>query len=230
MIRLLCSALACAALAAPPTPPLNVSFRTKDGWTISALYHKPGKGKPVAVLVHGAAAGKLEWNKLCAELWKLGFGTLALDLRGHGDSTAGPKGKRDFKDFDATGEWPDAVEDIASAVGFLKKRGVKSIGLIGGSIGANLVSQSRAADPSVRWLVLLSPGEDYRGVGVGDLSGRKAVAAASPGDAYAMQKAMALGTTAGGPVFLQGQGARHGAQLIDDPEFLVKLLGWLRKL
>lgn len=229
MIGLLLATLTSTVLALAPAPPLSVSFRTKDGWTISALYHKPGKGKPVAVLVHGVAAGKLEWNKLCAELWKLGFGTLALDLRGHGDSTAGPKGKRDFKDFDATAEWPDAVEDVAAALGYLKGRGVKSIGLIGGSIGANLVSQARAADPSVRWLVLLSPGEDYRGVGVGDLSGRKAVVAASPGDGYAMQKAMALGTAAGGPVFLQGQGARHGAQLIDDPEFLAKLLDWLKK-
>jgi len=229
VIRILFSILAASAWAAP-TQPASVHFKTTDGWTISALYQAPRKGKPVAVLVHGVAAGNGEWNKLTAQLWTLGFGTLAIDLRGHGDSTDGPKGKRDFRDFDATAEWPKAKEDILAALRYLKKNGFPAsrVGLIGGSIGANLASQAFSDDKDLRWLVLLSPGQDYRGVGIADLTGRKAVVAASPGDAYAQQTAVSLTMAPGGPVFLQAK-AGHGAQLIDDPEFVAKLLAWLAK-
>jgi hypothetical protein len=77
-------------------------------------------------------------------------------------------------------------------------------------------------------MVLLSPGGDYRGVGVADLTGRKAAVCASPQDAYAFQTAMMLALQSRGPVFLQAK-AGHGAQLLDDPEFLAKLLDWISK-
>lgn len=223
-------AILAASLCAAQTQPVPVHFKTVDGWTIAAVYQAPKKGKPVAVLVHGVAAGKGEWNKLSGELWKLGLGTLAIDLRGHGDSTEGPQGKQDFKNFDATGEWPKAKEDILAALSYLKKKGIPAsrAGLIGGSIGANLISQAASDTKDLRWLVLLSPGQDYRGVGIADLSGRKALVAASPGDAYAQQTAVSLTMAPGGPVFLQAK-AGHGAQLIDDPEFVAKLLAWLAK-
>jgi pimeloyl-ACP methyl ester carboxylesterase len=214
------AALASLALAAPA--PQAVRFKTADGWSIAALYAPPQKGKPVAVLVHGVAAGKGEWWKLSQALEKEGFGTLALDLRGHGESV----NKGTFQDFDRKEEWPRAAADIEAALAFLKKKGFAParVGLAGGSIGANLVSQFRQA----RWLILLSPGENYRGVGVGELSGKKAVVAASPGDAYAFQTASSLALRPNGPVFLQAAKG-HGAQLLDDPEFLAKLVDWIKK-
>ena len=121
-----------------------MSFRTPDGWTIVALYQAPRKGKPVAVMVHGVGAGKGEWDDFSRELWGLGFGTLAIDLRGHGESTRGPQGSEGYASFDAAGEWPRAQADIESAVGFLNARGISSprIGIVGGSIGANLASRA----------------------------------------------------------------------------------------
>ncbi|MBI3553834.1 MAG: alpha/beta fold hydrolase [Elusimicrobia bacterium] len=220
--------LAVCAWAGPPAGEI-VRFKTADGWTIAALYHPPRKGKPVAVLVHGVAAGKDEWHKLSEALRGLGYGTLAIDLRGHGQSVK--DGQRlTYPDFDRVGEWPRCVEDISAAIGFLKTKGIPAnrVGLIGGSIGANLVSKAAAQEKRVRWAILLSPGRNYRGVGVDDLPGRKAVAAASPGDAYAHQTAVDLALRPGGPVFLEAKKG-HGAQMIDDPEFLAKLLEWFRK-
>src|SRR5207253_20840 len=107
------------------------------------------------------------WQKLCEALWQMGYGTLAIDLRGHGQSVMKGKTKTTFESFDRTGEWPRAEEDIRAAVKEVRRHGEKSIGLIGGSIGANLVSQA-AAKEKVRWVVLLSPGEDYRGVSLAD--------------------------------------------------------------
>ena len=227
---LLNGVLAASLWALSPAQPLGATLKTADGWTIAALYRSPQKDKPVAVLIHGVAAGKREWDKLCGELWKRGFGTLAIDLRGHGDSTEGPKGKQDFKSFDETGEWPKAEADILAAVRFLRKKGIPAsrVGLIGGSIGANLASHAAAKEESVRWLALLSPGNNYRGVSVADLSGRRVVVAASPDDDYAMQTAMRLALAPGGPVFIQAKSG-HGAQLLNDGEFLGKLLDWLAK-
>ncbi len=228
-MNLLASLFLASAFALSPAQPWGMNFKTKDGWEIAALYHSSLKSKPMVILVHGVAAGKGEWQKLCAALWKMGYGTLAIDLRGHGESVMKGKTKSTFQDFDRTGEWPRAEEDIHAAIRFLEGRGVapSRIGLVGGSIGANLVSQA-AAKEKIRWVILLSPGENYRGVGIADLSGRKAVVAASPGDAYAHQTSVSLAMQPNGPVFLEAKQG-HGAQLIDDPEFLAKLLDWIKK-
>ncbi|MBI4670017.1 MAG: alpha/beta fold hydrolase [Elusimicrobia bacterium] len=160
----------------------KVFFTTQDGWKLAGLYQPPKKDKPTAVLVHGVASVKGEWDKFSSRLWKIGFGTLAIDLRGHGESTLGPGGKqKDFKDFDATGEWPRMKQDMEAALAFLAKNKIskKRAGLIGASIGANLVSQTAASNPDVSWVVLLSPGLDYRGVKIiEDLPGREIFIAA----------------------------------------------------
>lgn len=212
------SVLLALALPVHAAEPRRVSFRTVDGWTIAALYRAPRKGKPVAVLVHGAAAGKTEWDRLVEALGRRGWGTLALDLRGHGESA----GKGDFRAFDASGEWPRASADVEAALGFLREKGIASgrIGVVGASIGANLVSRVKAA-----WYALLSPGEDYRGVALAeDFAGRPVLAAASPPDAYAFRTLAGLG--ARGAFVLQARGG-HGAQMLEEKEFLRKLLDWL---
>ena len=205
----------------------SVRFKTPDGWTICASYQAPKKGRPVAILVHGVAAGKGEWLPLVAELSRRGIGSLALDLRGHGESLAGPAGKTDFMGFDASQEWPKAVQDIEAAAAYLQSRGIAAarLGYIGASIGANLVSWAK---PRPHWLALLSPGVDYRGVRLSrPPSGLPVLVAASPPDAYAFQTAAAYAQQFPSARFLTaGQG--HGAQMFSDPEFLKALLAWIK--
>lgn len=209
--------------AAAPKP---VHIKTADGWTLLGLYAAPKKGMPVAVLVHGVAAGKEEWGGFAEALRRHGFGTLAIDLRGHGGSTSGPEGHETFADFDARGEWPKALGDLLAAARWLNKKGIatKRIGFVGGSIGANLASEA-APQLGAPWAVLLSPGFDYRGARLGDLTKVNACVAASPNDPYAFQTAVSLSTQA---VFLQGPGG-HGAQMLSDPAFVDKLLGCLSR-
>lgn len=232
-MRALASSAAALALASlawaapasvkPKTAPRArpVAIETADGWTLAGLYHPPKKGGPVAVLAHGVGASKEEWGGLCPKLWKRGFGTLAIDLRGHGGSTRGPRGTETFVDFDARGEWPKAERDLLAAARWLKARGIpiSRVGFIGGSIGANLASQA-AVETGARWAALLSPGFDYRGAKLADVSGLKACVGASPGDPYAFQTAVSLAQSA---VFLQASHG-HGAQMLEDPVFTGKLL------
>ena len=179
---------AAAALAAPsPKLPRTVSFVTSDGWTLSADYRPARKGGVVLVLAHGVASSKLEWTAFAERLEAEGVGTLAVDLRGHHDSQKDPRGIRTYADFDATKEWPRAVEDLNAAARWLKSRGVPEsrIAFGGASIGANLASQAAAKRPRAPFLILLSPGPDYRGVQPLMRPGLKVYVGASPGDGYA---------------------------------------------
>lgn len=202
----------------------EVRFKTSDGWTLSALYRPPTQGRPVAVFIHGAAAGKGEWAALAAELAGRGFGTLALDLRGHGESTFGPRGRRTFESFQAA-DFAGARADVRAAIRFLNERGVAPtrIGLIGGSLGANLAAGAEKA----AWTVLLSPGESYLGVDLPkNWFGRRVLAAASAPDGYSFRTCLRLAVLPSGPVFIQAEKG-HGAQLLEDPAFRKKLLDWL---
>jgi alpha-beta hydrolase superfamily lysophospholipase len=223
--------LAAAAAAAPapsaaPDAERAVSFPTRDGWRISALYRPARKGGTVLVLAHGVASSKGEWAGFTARLAAKGVGTLALDLRGHGESKRGPKGPRDFTDFDATGEWARAIGDFDAAADWLKARGVAEsrIALGGASIGANLASIAAAARPKTPFLLLLSAGPDYRGVKLRKPQ-TKTLAGASPGDLYAHQTLRPLGAVPDVETFDAPSG--HGVQMFTDPATLDRIVDWV---
>jgi len=237
MNRALCAAVLFSSLLAEPPSAAGaagktVRFKTADGWAIAARYRSPRPGRPVAILVHGVAAGKGEWETLQSELARRGIGSLALDMRGHGDSTAGPSGPRDFRDFDRTEEWPKATRDLAAAVSFVERQGIprSRVGFIGGSVGANLAAQAVGSPKGRgRWLIIFSPGVDYRGVRLPpppqDIP---ALVAASREDAYAYRTAQAYAAARPGVTMLRASQG-HGAQMLSDPEFLKKLLDWIER-
>lgn len=204
--------------AAKPRP---VTFKSLDGWTLAGLFQPAAKGRPVVVLIHGVAAGKGEWETFAAELASKGFGTLAFDLRGHGDSLAGPEGKRSYESFQAE-DFAAAQGDVTAALAYLKNKGLgpKQIIAIGGSLGANLAARCDA-----HRAVMLSPGFEYMGVTLPqDWTGRSILAAASRGDSYAYRTGQSL--VGKGPLLLWGQSG-HGAQLLRDGAFKKALLEWL---
>jgi alpha-beta hydrolase superfamily lysophospholipase len=214
------------AAAVAPGVERKVSFKTKDGWTISALYRPARKGGAVLVLAHGVGSSMGEWAGFTQRLAAKGVGTLAVDLRGHVDSKLGPNGPRDYADFDATGEWPRATGDLDAAVDWLKARGVAEdrIALGGASIGANLASVAAASRPKTPFLLLLSAGPDYRGVKLLK-PGTKTLAGASPGDLYAYQTLKPLAAVPGVETFEAPAG--HGVQMFTDPATLDKIVDWV---
>lgn len=222
----LCAAmLFCASATAAPGR--SVSFQTEDGWTIGGRYLPPRKSRPVVIFVHGAAAGKGEWEAFQDTLSRRGIGSLAIDLRGHGESQFGPKGRTDFSGFDESGEWARSGKDIEAAVAYLSKRGIpaRRIGYVGASIGANLMA---AAKPAPRWLALLSPGFNYRGVRLPQPpAGVPVLVAASPPDAYAFRTASEYAAARPDITFLRAKQG-HGAQMLADPDFLKGFLDWIK--
>ncbi|HXT02462.1 MAG TPA: alpha/beta fold hydrolase [Elusimicrobiota bacterium] len=233
MINILALSLAVAAAAAPApksfaakTDERLVSFPTKDGWTISALYRPAKRHGDVLILAHGVGSAKVEWAGFTQRLAAKGVGTLAIDLRGHADSKKGPKNAGDYTTFDETGEWPLAVADLDAAVEWLKAQGVPEdkIALGGASIGANLASAEAAARPKTPFLLLLSAGPDYRGVRLRKPQTRT-LAVASPPDQGADMTLKPLGAVPGVETFEAPAG--HGVQMFADPAALDKVVDWV---
>lgn len=135
---------------------------TKEKVKIAYDWYPVPRATGYLVLVHMMPATKESWKKFAEQAQKEGFASIAIDLRGHGQSQSGPNGYEAFSDE----EHQQSMKDIEAAVEFLQSQGAapEKITLIGASIGANLCAWYLAEHPEMRSAVLLSAGESYRGI------------------------------------------------------------------
>jgi esterase/lipase len=206
----------------------KVSFTTEDGIKISANYW-PSKSDKGVVLLHMLGRTKETWASFPEKLNKAGFNAIAIDMRGHGES----KG-RDFRSF-TTQQWINALKDIKAAKEFLAKKGVdaNSTYLIGGSIGANLSLNYAAQDNSIKKIVLLSPGLDYRGVitmpSMQKYNGAVFLAASSE-DVQSFDGTKQLyGLAKGGKEIKEFDNAGHGTNMLGKNNLDEDIIAWLKK-
>lgn len=144
----------------------QVKFLTKDGVEIHGLCVEAEKqNAPTVLLLHMMPAVKESWEEFQKQLQKAGFQSLAIDLRGHGESVWKNGGRIDYEDF-TDAQQQEKIYDIEAAIDFLKEHGMelKQVSLVGASIGANLALKYQAEHPEIKATVLLSPGLDYRGI------------------------------------------------------------------
>jgi len=112
----------------------HVSFPTEDGGVVYADIY--GKGERGVVLAHGGPFNKESWQKQAVTLASAGFRVLALDFRGYGKS----RGPGDSDPMDAP-----LHLDVLAAVRYLRKTGVKSVSVVGGSMGAGAAGDASIA-------------------------------------------------------------------------------------
>lgn len=79
-----------------------VDLKAADGTALKATYYAAAAPGPGVVLVHQSNRDRKSWDGLAAQLAGAGIHTLAIDLRGHGESAAG--------DPKSTARHPDDVE------------------------------------------------------------------------------------------------------------------------
>ncbi|MFH2203591.1 MAG: alpha/beta fold hydrolase [Elusimicrobiota bacterium] len=222
-------AAASRALAVP------VHFESTDGIRIAADYTAAGTRRgPVFILLHGLGAGRGEWRVFQATLAARGYGSLALDARGHGES-----GGASYRTFASSAAWIAIEKDLDAAVGFLARRGVteERIVLAGASIGANLCLHAAARRAVVPFVILLSPGINYQGVYL-EPSARKfrrpIVAAAARDDPYAYKTLFLLHDWARGrQSALLSARSGHGVGLLEgagNQEFFGELMRRIDRL
>jgi esterase/lipase len=137
----------------PPKNFTEVSLMTSDGISLKAWY-TPTQNSAAVILVHGAT-GSREGIKAYAELLaKHGFGVLAFDMRGHGESEGDG----------VNGYGWDSTKDVKAAVEYLSKQNnVKSIGGLGLSLGGEVLLGASSSCTQLKAIV--SEGATYRTLG-----------------------------------------------------------------
>jgi pimeloyl-ACP methyl ester carboxylesterase len=154
----------------------KVSFLTDDGVLIIGTYYSPSSSQQTSpnavILLHMLGRNRNDWNAFASTLSNRsnGFSVLSIDLRGHGDSINQEGKSISFQSFTPT-DYNRMVLDVKAAKHFLvtqKNILPNNIAIVGASIGANIGLKYAASDPSIKAVVLLSPGLDYRGVTTSD--------------------------------------------------------------
>lgn len=218
----------------------DFTLTTGDGVHVAATYRDSGAAASGGlVLLHMMNHTRADWRDFSALAAKENFCSVAIDLRGHGESTQGPGGKKldwhQFKDV----EFQGMIRDVEAAYGYLiKEKNVDPgrIGIVGASIGANLAVKFAAAHPgAVRAVVLLSPGRDYRSVKIDADVNRfagKMFFYASRGDRYSFDSCAALAAAAKDRAVGRtlDQGEAHGTDILTArPAAGAEIVAWLKQ-
>jgi alpha-beta hydrolase superfamily lysophospholipase len=171
----LLSLVAAAALAAAPAPKkvlpgLLIDLKAEDGWALKAKHLPARDDKPTLLLLHGTGQRKEDWYLFTKTLASWGYGYLALDFRGHGESSVDPDGQpaswKRFKISKTENEFLNMTRDVQAAVSYLNGQGVpeEKIPVIGADVGSSLGLKFAAVHPKIPLVVLLSPGLSYQEV------------------------------------------------------------------
>lgn len=142
----------------------KINFLTKDSVEIIGDFYSAENRKNAILLLHMMPAVKESWQNFAEKMQKNGFPSLAIDLRGHGESIRQNSIILNYKDFKDE-EHQKNILDVVAATEFLQEKGVKNLILCGGSIGANLSLKFIAENPDkASAAILLSPGINYKGI------------------------------------------------------------------
>jgi alpha-beta hydrolase superfamily lysophospholipase len=205
------------------------SLRAEDGTILSVAVYEPSqRPSPAVILVHMLTRSKADWEPAAERLQEAGFLTIAVDLRGHGESAGA---------FDASRDLAMSLQDVQAAIEFARTRpGVipGRIGIAGASLGASLAAMAAAADPAVQAIALLSPSLDYRGLrcetSLRKYGSRAALLVAATNDPYSLRSVKQLATSGTHREVLTLEGAGHGTVMLSrQPELISHLVDWFRR-
>jgi dienelactone hydrolase len=198
----------------------RVTIRAADGATLSGVYYDPSRRPvPGVILLHMLRRSHTDWDAAASQLSDAGFAVFALDFRGGDDVGA-------------------LAIDVRAAKSFLRERpevNPTSLGIAGGSIGANLALLDAADDPGVKSIALLSPGLDYKGLrteaAMKKYGGRSALLMGSTKDPYAARSIRQLITIGPGTREVRLIDAvAHGTALLSrDSSLIGALVDWFKR-
>ena len=216
----------------------RVEFSTADGFRLVGTIHRAsGERPPGLILVHMLGTDRGRWAHFMGIAGQAGYTSLAYDMRGHGESRQRNGDTVSFRSFNED-DWEAALADIAAAKEALLNAGVdpENIAIAGASIGANLALTFAKDDPQIQAVVLVSPGETYRGIEIVSVMEhfreRPVLILATEGDTYSAASSAKLMETAPGFSELRMHpGSAHGTDLLDaHPGAAGQILFWLEAI
>lgn len=219
----------------------EIILTTKDGVRIYADYYKGQRPDSLGVvLLHMMPATKESWKNFALKLQKAGFQALAIDFRGHGESTGKDGETLDYKKFNNS-QHQQKIHDAEEAARFLISKNnpaPKMMFFAGASIGANIALQYMSEHTIIKGGVLLSPGLDYRGVQTEQFIKKIAndqslfLAAGGEGDEYStetIKKLYDMATCKKQMKIVKNGG--HGTDLFStDPRLMNEIIEWLKNI
>lgn len=111
------------------------------------------KARSAVLLLHGFCMNRLQFRRYAKELAEKGYLCIRYDARGHSESRA----KLDIHAM---------VDDVGAIIKWLRKEhGIKSVGLIGQSMGGLVSTVAAAKFKSIGAVAVLSAGVDIRSHG-----------------------------------------------------------------
>lgn len=130
------------SVGAPPKGFSEVSLTAEDGVKLAAWYAPPANGAAI-LLLHGAGGSREGVRGHAAMLREHGYGVLALDLRGHGES-GGHTNRLGWQ----------GTRDVRAAVTYLQEQPeVTAIGGLGLSLGGEVLLGAASDVPALRAIV-----------------------------------------------------------------------------
>jgi len=206
----------------------RVSIAAADGVSIAGEFHEASsRPAPAVLLVHMLSRSRADWGGLPDRLRDAGITVLAIDLRGHGQSSGSAQ------------DLQVMIQDVRAAAQWLATRATvrgDQIAIVGASLGASLALLAAVGMPQVRAIALLSPSLDYRGLRTDSglikrLGARSIWLAASDQDPLALRTLRDMAAEPSGPREQHVSGAlAHGTVLLDkDADLSRMLVDWLRR-
>lgn len=212
--------------------PQNITLETSDHVTLAAMYRYSNE-KNVAILLHMMPATKESWGVFAQKLTHAGIASLAIDERGHGESTM--NGTLNYKQF-TDDQHRAKIHDVEAAYDYLKSQGFDDthIFVIGASIGANLTIEFLSQHPSIPAAIALSPGLDYHGVTTADSvkkvsSNQRLMIVTSDDDPESAMDSKSLHSLNPNTVLIEKHGLGHGTNMfVRDPSLMQLLIKQLQ--
>lgn len=208
----------------------NVTFASEDGLTlVGTLWTNSTSQKPPLVLVHQFARDRHTYDAFARDAFARGYTVLSFDVRGFGESVVRGTSRISFTNFKEN-DYRKISHDILSARQFL---GAETILVVGASIGANSALNYGVLDSSASGLVLLSPGENYKGIDTNSASKKNMVPlfiVASNEDQYSNESSQRIFDSSKmvDKKLLILQNAGHGTDMLTrNPSLSKTLLDWL---
>jgi len=219
--------------------PETITYKTLDNVFIKADWAPSPTTLGIVLLLHMMPTDRKSWAPFQQSLARHNLASLAIDLRGHGESVKTSEGAAlDFKKF-TDEEHQKYLYDVMGAIEWLKdkKYNTDQIMVAGASIGANIALWALQEEPALAGAVMLSPG-NYRGIDAVEkadyIKAHHAIWAAGSDsdDPEAFETAQNIVEAAGADrkQFVPYKNAGHGIHLFTaDPELMDNLATWIEE-
>ena len=152
----------------------NIEVQTKDDVILSGILVLPENANvknkvPMVVLLHSLGSNRAAYSQLATDLKNKNIASLAIDSRGHGQSTTKLSGKKTYWQNYSNKIFQKYPDDIVATLDYISEHYVavdtSRLGILGADVNANAAVVAAANGKyNIKTLVLVSPCIEFKGL------------------------------------------------------------------